>query len=111
MYWHAELTFELRVKARAGVWLRTHRHTLRGYWTPGPDDRHDQFAAVVQVQIDDADRSAFLSGMLRVDGRDLGRADYRALARVLLHEFGVVTGLADRGGEEPEVFDVARWAA
>lgn len=110
MFWHAELTFDLRVLSRPGVWLRTRRLTLRGYWTSGADNRHDKFAAVMQAQIEDTDSSAFLSGLLRVDGSELRRDDYRALAK-LLHGYGVVTALADRGDSEPAMFDVARWAA
>lgn len=108
MYWHAELTLQLRLLVAPGEWLDIRKLTLRGYAEPGGYEGHREFDAVLQVDVHGT--RAFLHGMLRRDGAELGRADYRGIARLLHDQAGVTQRVADRHGQEV-VMDAARWAA
>ncbi|MBA4340629.1 MAG: hypothetical protein C0423_00595 [Methylibium sp.] len=90
-----------------GEWLEVRKLTLRGYAEPGGYEAHRPFDAVLQADLFGS--RAFLSGMLRRDGADLGRADYRGIARLLRDEFGIVEGVADRHGREV-MLQAERWA-
>lgn len=110
MHWHAEVTFELAVLTGPGQWLRVKKMTLRGYTEPNGYARHIPFQAILQADVYQIEARAFLHGMLRVDGGELRRQDYRGIAKLLQADHGVATGCADRHGEEV-AFDAARWAA
>lgn len=107
MHWHAELTMQLKLLVGPGEWLEVRKLTLRGYEQPGGYEAHRQFDAVLQADLMGA--RAFLHGMLRRDGAELSRADYRGIARLLRDDFGVSQGVADRHGREV-VMDAERWA-
>ena len=110
MYWHAEVTMELSVLTAPSKWLRIKKLTMRGYEKPNGYAMHIPFQAILQADVYAVEARAFLHGMLRIDGGDLKRQDYRGIARLLMDDHGVSTGCADRHGEEV-VFDAERWAA
>ena len=107
MHWHAELTLQLRLLVGPGEWLDVRKLTLRGYSEPGGYEARRQFDAVLQADV--LGSRAFLHGMLRRDGVDLSRRDWRGIAQLLSGGFGVVEGVADRHGREV-VMDARRWA-
>lgn len=109
MYWHAELTLDFSVLTAPGKWFKLKELALRGYEHPGGYQAHDDFVAVVKVYVFGSERRAFLQAALRKDGGRLRKADYRDIAKLLLEDFDVVLGTADRGGDTVE-FDAARWA-
>ena len=110
MHWHAEVTMELSVLTAPSKWLRIKKLTMRGYEKPNGYAAHIPFQAILQVDVYSVEARAFLHGMLRVDGGDLRRQDYRGIAQLLVADYGVTSGCADRHGEEV-VFDAARWVA
>lgn len=110
VHWHAEVTFELAVLTGPGRWLRVKKLTIRGYDEADGYARHIPFKAILQADVYQVEERAFLHGMLRIDGGDLRRQDYRGIAKLLRLDHGVSTACADRHGEEV-AFDMARWAA
>lgn len=111
LYWHAERTFKLEILTGPGQWLRITKLTLRGYDQPDGYAQHLQFLAVLQAEVFQAlEVRAFLHGMLRMEGGQLRRQDYRGIARLLRDDYKVTTGCADRHGDEV-IFSAARWAA
>ena len=108
MEWHAEETLQLRLKVGPAEWLEIRKLTLRGYERPGGYEAHRPFDAVLQADL--LGNRAFLHGMLRRDGADLNRHDYRGIARLLLEQFSIAEAVADRHGREI-VMDARRWAA
>lgn len=109
MHWHAEVTMSLALLTGPGQWLRLQHMTLRGYAQPGGYAAHAPFLAIAQADVYAETGRAFVRGALRADGGQLTRDDWRALARLLGAEHGVITAVADRHGREV-VLDCARWA-
>jgi hypothetical protein len=79
---------------------------LRGYARIGGGARREQFIAVAVIKMV-GPRRAFIEGLLKADGCELTRADWRSLS-VELHARGIEAVSAIRHGRE-RTFRVADW--